>query len=331
MGLAWVPLWGCLAVSQPVEGPDPMATPTEAQKGVVLISVDGLRPELIRAEVMPFLLGLEAQAAWTVEARTDPEWTLTLPNHFCMLTSRPTEGPDGHGITFNGYADTIVHEARGAYVASAFDVAHDRGLATGFFTGKTKLEVISHAYDRDHGAPDLTGDDHGSAKIDHHNEAPAGDDETLDAVEANLPFPSPFLLFVHLYDTDSTGHGSAFDPSEGSAYTEAARRVDRRLERLVALLEAQPNLQLTFILTSDHGGDRFDHSDPALPVNTRIPFFVWGEGVTAGDLYAKNSGVRDPQEQPIRNCEAGNLALGLLELPFIPGSVFNRDQDLRVR
>lgn len=321
-----VPLLGCMA--QPLAA-DP--TPEGKTPAVVLISVDGLRPEVIRPEVMPFLHGLEARAAWTFEARTDPSQTLTLPNHFCMVTSRPTDGDGGHGITFNGYADTIVHQARGAYVASAFDVAHDHGLATGFFTGKTKLNVITHAYDAEHGAQDLSGDDHGPAKIDLLNEAPADDDETLATLEAALPLRAPFLLFVHLYDTDDTGHSLGFNPGEGSAYTEAARRTDQRLARLASQIGSQVGVLPTFILTSDHGGEGFDHADPTRDVNSRIPLFVWGDGINGTDLYSLNVPARDRVHAPIRNCELGNLAMSLLGLPPIPGSFFNRSLDLRVR
>jgi hypothetical protein len=62
--------------------------------------------------------------------------------------------------------------------------------------------------------------------------------------------------------------------------------------------------------------------------------------VAKGDLYAHNVGVRlspgagrpdaAAAVPPIRNAEVGNLALGLLGLDPIPGSVFNVRQDLRL-
>jgi hypothetical protein len=84
-------------------------------------------------------------------------------------------------------------------------------------------------------------------------------------------------------------------------------------------------------VTSDHGGTtRNDHNDPKRPETYRIPLFVWGPGIPAGaDLYSLLSNRGDPgtnwldytaHPQPIRNGDAGNLALMLLGLPPIPGS-----------
>jgi hypothetical protein len=70
------------------------------------------------------------------------------------------------------------------------------------------------------------------------------------------------------------------------------------------------------------------------------PFIVWlGSDRAAAELSALNADRRatlpssayaanDASPPPIRNAEAGNLALQLLGLPPIPGSVANARQDL---
>ena len=72
-----------------------------------------------------------------------------------------------------------------------------------------------------------------------------------------------------------------------------------------------------------------------------VPFYVWGPdaGVGHGDLYAANPTRYDPGTgfpysltvwPPIRNGDAANLALDLLGLPSITGSIINARQDLSV-
>jgi hypothetical protein len=107
-------------------------------------------------------------------------------------------------------------------------------------------------------------------------------------------------------------------------------------------VEASPALRgkTAIVVITDHGGLWFDHNDTVLPPNYTIPLFVWGADVGRGDLYKINADSRtDPGEgrpdynatgQPIRNGDTGNLALSLLGLGPIPGSLINARQDLRV-
>src|SRR4029077_8398377 len=94
------------------------------------------------------------------------------------------------------------------------------------------------------------------------------------------------------------------------------------------------------VLSADHGGFGTNHSDGGLVEDYTIPMFVWGAGVGRGDLYAMNAATRTTPGtsrpdytsagQPIRNGDTGNLALRLLGLGPIPGSMINAKQDLHV-
>jgi hypothetical protein len=95
----------------------------------------------------------------------------------------------------------------------------------------------------------------------------------------------------------------------------------------------------TLIVTADHGGKEQGHGEAEEPLNYTIPFYVWGAGVTPGDLYAINAVSRQSPNgtrpsyaapiPPVRNGDVGNLALSLLKLPPIPGSTINVKQDLK--
>ena len=68
----------------------------------------------------------------------------------------------------------------------------------------------------------------------------------------------------------------------------------------------------------------------------RVPFLVWGPGVTHGDLYDLNPTYADPGRrrilfdgpQPIRNGDVANLAASLLWLGPVAHSLWDADQSL---
>ena len=89
-----------------------------------------------------------------------------MPNHTGMLTSRRVDDRlRGHGVTFNTDNGKTVHQAAGHYVASVFDVVHDRGGKTALFTAKTKFRLYQRTWNT-HGATDRVGVNNGRAKID---------------------------------------------------------------------------------------------------------------------------------------------------------------------
>ncbi|MFT5108720.1 MAG: hypothetical protein ACI9UA_004364 [Pseudoalteromonas tetraodonis] len=319
-----------------------------AAEHVVMVSVDGLRhvaiEQLVAAGELKNFARLQAKGAWTHNGRTEYTSTSTVPNHVSMVTSRRIDGSGGHNYTSNSSpaGATTLHTTKGLYVASAFDVAHDHGLRTAVFRSKSKLIIIDQSYTAATGAEDTTGDDDGRGKIDatHYAVANGQAGSLIDLVETELATEPVHLSFIHLVDPDSAGHGRRW---ETQGYLDAVRRVDGYLGRLLNLVEnTEPYAgRTTVILTADHGGEGQAHSDVSNSENYTIPFYVWGADVpAAADLYALNQTTRlDPQAgrpdpdatpQPIRNGEIGNLALHLLGLPPIPGSMINPEQDLRV-
>ncbi len=327
-------------IDQPCAAGEPVdpGVPDDRQF-VVHISIDGLRSDFVNSAVTPNLQQLIAGGAATLNARTDPDETKTLPNHTSQLTGRFVGGPDGHGVTFNNdIPGETIHLTAGEYVASVFDVVHDNGGRTVFYTGKEKFLFLDRSWGIA-GAPDVTGPDDGTDKIDVF----VRDDptETADAFVADLVAGGGDTFgFFHIREPDSAGHTYNW----GSAgYEEGVRDADLTLGQLLDALDAAGVLsQTTIIVTVDHGGPTGEnlHDAPADDDTYTVPFIVWGQGVQPGaDLYGLNTTSRtDPGAdqvnengpQPIRGHDAGNLALDLLGLPAIPGSTVNAAQDLAV-
>jgi predicted AlkP superfamily pyrophosphatase or phosphodiesterase len=331
----------------------PEQAPAPARRAfdnAIVISVDGLRSDALIALKPADLPGFTRlqKGASTLNARTDPDWTVTLPNHTAMLTGRFVEGDAGHGWTKNDDADEgeTLETVKKSYVAGMFDVAHDREFETMLFAGKSKFSIYDVSWNNDHGAPDVTGKDNGRDKLDRFL-FEADTTKMVDALLAALAKEQKQrrLYFVHFAATDLAGHTYGWDVSPGSRYMKAVRRVDEELVRLLDALEAGPLRDTTaIVLTADHGGGApfKSHDQKHMWVDYVIPFLVWtGPGGEPRELYELNATTRAdpglkqrPRDfaglQPVRNGDAGNLTLSLLGLPPVPGSVIGAKQDLKV-
>ena len=316
---------------------------------VIHVSVDGLNAgyfqTLASGGALPNFARLLNEGAYTYNARTDYTHTITLPNHTSMLTGRPVSQPTGlantlhHGWTSNADpAPTATLHNSGnlnvPYNASTFDVVHDAGLSTAHFASKHKFVIYEQSYNERTGAPHANGRD----KIDYFVAVEATSEMQADML-SSLAAQNFNYTFLHYADPDDAGHSSGWGTA---AWQEAVRTIDGYLGQLLALVETDPDLagKTAIVLSADHGGSGTGHSTATNALNYTIPFLAWGAGVARGDLYAFNPSSRtDPgtsrpsytvADQPIRNGDGGNLALALLGLDAIPGSMNNAQQDLRV-
>ena len=331
---------------------------------VIQISVDGLHSRQLETLLLDqpgrfinFQRFVD-EGATTFNARTDFFSTYTLPNHTTMVTGRPVLQPADdptvhHGYIRNGTPSTseTIHSAGNpelSYIASTFDVAHDYGLSTALYSGKTKFSIFPQSYNETThttgGRPDqyLANGDQGNDKIDRWVLSP-GDGSSgalIDVLISDMQAQPHQYLLLHFAEPDSAGHSYGWSTS---TWDDSVALVDQLLGRVFELVENDSRLKDTtaMILTADHGGLGLWHDDIQEPNIFTVPFFVWGPGVAAGaDLYELNQLTRrDPsntqpaytvQPQPIRNGDAGNLALGMLNLPPVEGSSINARQDLIV-
>jgi hypothetical protein len=339
------------------------AMSSESAEYVIHISVDGLHPAHLQTQInaglAPNFKRFQDEGAWTHNARTDYTHTITLPNHTSMITGRPVCSPAGgtcnpvgaahtfhHGYTSNGdpLASWTLHNQGNlniTYKASTFDVVHDAGYSTALFASKNKFIIYEQSYNAANGAPHPNGADKINVFANPESSMTMQTQLLSDLAANNFKY-----AFVHYADLDDNGHTYNWGSSQ---YMSAIVLVDNYLGQLFNLVQTDPELagRTAIVLSADHGGvtGTTSHQNASNPSNYTIPFYVWGAGVAHGDLYAFNNGTRTnppaspPAEarpdynaagQPIRNGDGGNLALSLLGLNAIPGSLINAAQNLRV-
>lgn len=341
-------LTSCAAERSAPPKPSPTAAPQTTSPGrvleprvrdprpvVVLVSVDGLNPDVLDDTDLPAFERLAREGAGTLNARTLVENTETLPNHTAMLTGRPLSGFSVH---FNQDDGSTMAATHGEYVPGVFDVAHDRGVGTALLAEKEKFGFLIRSWDAEHGARDEVGADNGRDKVDLELVGPA--EQLLPTALDALDDGGVRLLFLHVKGPDVAGHAHGW---LSGPYVDAVRAADREIGVLLDTVADDDRLRrrTTVIVTADHGGSpgARSHSDAGTLADYRVPFHVWGRGVRAGsDLYELNRGRReDPGSaqpgydgtQPVRNLDAANLALWLLRLPRLDDGLETRR--LRIR
>ena len=305
----------------------------------VMVSVDGLRPDAIKLlgpEKAPTFHRLMGEGAFTLNARTQFEFTITLPNHFSMLTGRPVRGRQGHRYEDNSGFFQGREACVGDEVQSVFDQATAAGKRAALMSTKRKFDAVAQCL----ADPVEAGE---FAALAQHRNFP-NSEALFDLFSMEWPLEKWDLVMVHMAEPDVEGHLSSWDVRPDTPYVQSIERVDAQLARLLEIIETEEDFRddTWVIVTADHGGGDppFSHFVTTFEKNYTIPFLVWGPGAEAGaDLYEINPGYFDPGNTrptvdgplpPIRNGHMGNLALQLLGVEPIPGSVYGRNQPVRV-
>lgn len=221
---------------------------------VVIISIDGLRPDAIEQADTPILDGLRTQGAYSPAAQAVLP-SVTLVNHASMLSGM---SPAKHGIYWNSN-DPDLGKIKGP---TLFSAAHEAGLSTAMVVGKPKLEHLV-----------LPG------SVDNYIYAGFTDRQVVNEAVTLIQTNMPVLLFIHLPDVDSAGHALGW---MSLAQLLAVSMTDSLIGEIVAALQEQDYLgQTLLIITSDHGGSGRRHGSDS-PEDTTIPWLAVGPGVPAG-------------------------------------------------
>jgi predicted AlkP superfamily pyrophosphatase or phosphodiesterase len=236
----------------PTETPTPTATATSAPRArrVVILSIDGMRPDAIMAASMQHLLGLMQNGAYSLNAQTTYP-SVTLSAHASMLTGLC---PSEHGVNWNDY----MPENGYAQGTDIFDLAHAAGLHTYMYVTKKKLVQLTEPSSLD-----------GSVFVN--------DRDTVLMDRLLEEFPQDFgVLFIHFGITDGMGESYGWlSPQQLSVLYRADQALGQLLDKLDELGLRSETL---IIVTADHGGHDSTHGSNS-PADMTIPWIASGAGV----------------------------------------------------
>ena len=227
------------------------AKPVAAVEHVVIISVDGLRPDVMLRAKTPNIRRLMESGSFTLWARTVP-LSITLPSHTSMLTGVT---PDRHGVLWNG----DLPEPAYPLVPTIFQTATRAGVTTALVTGKTKFVALDRL-----------------GSVDWSHVAKAKDADVGVAAVAVLRDHRPGLTFVHFPGGDAAGHSKGWGSPEQIA---AVGSIDKSIGLIIDALEDTGLRESTVvILSADHGGAGKSHG-PNDPRSRHIPWIASGPGI----------------------------------------------------
>ena len=222
---------------------------------VILISIDGMRPDGFETCGNPFTEEMKRLGAYTLEGRTVFP-SVTLPCHMSMFHSVP---PERHGITTNTYTP-MVRPLNGLFEQIAL-----MGGVSAMYYGWEPLRDVSRPASLKY-----------AAYINAYTEE-SSDTSLTDLALARIESSKPDFVFLYMVETDEKG-----GHDHGWMTPEYLDVVSTAIGNVKRVLEACGD-EYTVIVTADHGGhDRSHGSD--MKEDMTIPMFFFGKRFTPGKV-----------------------------------------------
>lgn len=239
--------------------PSPLASasiPAPGVKRILIISIDGLRPDVLLRAQAPAIRGLMARGSFSMWAHTTAV-AVTLPSHVSMLTGVT---PLRHGVVWNSDLPLVrrIYPAR----PTLFELAKAAGYTTAMAAGKSKFSALAKPgtlnWSMVPAVPELP------------------DSVVTEAVLRWIRTRGPQVIFVHLADVDLAGHEGGWGSSR---QVRAIDTADQCVARMLDGLRRRGMLDSTVVLiTSGHGGSLKGHG-PDDPRSRYIPWIIAGPGI----------------------------------------------------
>lgn len=267
--------------------------PIPAIERVLVISVDGLRPDRALLANMPTLRAMLRDGSYTFWAKTTVV-AITLPSHTSMVTG---VAPGKHGISWNH--DLPFKEPVYPNQPTLMEMAKKVGYTTAMAAGKSKFDTLAKPGTVDH----LFVPEKGTVT----NEVVLA--EAVKIIERH----KPEVFYLHFAEVDSTGHRHGWGSSQ---QLEAIERTDRQLAEVYAALDRAGVRESTLvILSADHGGAGLSHGAED-PRSRHIPWIASGPG-TRKFFDITQIGAREVRTED--TCATACYVLGLAQQPYFDG------------
>ncbi len=225
------------------------------QNKVILISIDGMRPDGLKECGNPYVSWLERSCTYTYTGQSmNP--SVTFPCHFSMAHSVT---PQRHGILTNTYVPQvrpvmgIFEKIKYAGGTSAMFYGWEplRDIAT---PGSLKFSTYINAYMKESSDTALT-------------------DEALRVIGEN----NPDFAFLYMVETDEKG-----GHDNGWMSDEYLRRISIAIDNVKRVIDAFGD-EYSVIIMADHGGHDRSHGS-TLPEDMTVPFFFYGKQFAKGEV-----------------------------------------------
>ncbi len=254
--------------------PDSSGAEAKPIHKVLLIGIDGCRPDAIEAAHTPHLdrlikQGLYCENTDILASRETKGDTVSGPGWSNLLTG---VWPDKHGVVDNSFKGSNYQEYP-HFFARVKEARPE--LKTASFSSWPPIaeKILSHS------------DETINAKAQHAQDYLVADDELSTAAAKCIRAGKSDVVVCYFGQVDETGHGNGFHPTV-KKYVESIERVDGYIGRLLAAIdERQKTSQEVWLILvcTDHGGSGTNHGGGREKPEIRQVFIIAsGTEVKAG-------------------------------------------------
>ena len=236
----------------------------KGQNKVIVVLVDGMRPDGMMATGHPFLETIKSRFSYSLNAQTvDP--SVTLPCHMSLFHS---VDPSRHGVTTNTYVPQV------RPITGLAEAVNDAGLQATFFYTWEEL--------RDLGRPDSLAY---SLLINQHKFEDTDTSITAAALDY-IRAREPDFTFLYLGETDEVGGHNVGWMSE--TYEKSVYKALTCIEKVFNEMPEGYSL----IILADHGGHDRSHGS-TMPEDMTIPVCAFGPAFREGYEFERAVSIKD--------------------------------------